>query len=183
MNDDMGTLQGSNIQVALWCGLLDSLTVSSSRVLDLGFRPPSRAGAVAEAAYVKASNTEGDDWFGHSVSLSAAGNTLAVGAHREDSSTTGVNGDQTDNSDTNSGAVYIFERASTTWVQQAYLKASDTGAHDLFGWSVSLSASGDTMAVGAWSEDTPVSGAGTVYVFQRLGTGIGANPWHRVRRR
>jgi hypothetical protein len=51
-----------------------------------------------------------------------------VGALAEDSSATGVNGNQTDNSTAWSGAAYVFVRDGTTWTQQAYLKASNTGA-------------------------------------------------------
>lgn len=36
----------------------------------------------------------------------------------------------------------------TTWSQQAYVKASNTEANDLFGMSLSLSADGNTLAVG-----------------------------------
>ena len=56
-------------------------------------------------AYIKASNTGGDDRFGTSTALS--GGRLAVGALYEDSSATGVNGDQTNNSALQSGAVYV----------------------------------------------------------------------------
>ena len=51
----------------------------------------------------------------------------------EASNATGVNGNQSDNSATNSGAAYVFVRSGTTWSQQAYLKASNTGARDDFG--------------------------------------------------
>lgn len=57
-------------------------------------------------AYVKASNTEGTDQFGSSVAL--PGDSLAVGAPQEDSAATGINGDQTNNSAVNSGAVYVY---------------------------------------------------------------------------
>ena len=55
---------------------------------------------------MKASNTGAGDRFGGSVALT--GDTLAVGAEREDSAATGVNGDQTNNNAANSGAVYIY---------------------------------------------------------------------------
>ena len=48
------------------------------------------------------------DLFGTRVSLSADGNTLAVGAVGERSSATGINGDQTDNSVSRAGAVYLY---------------------------------------------------------------------------
>ena len=43
--------------------------------------------------YVKASNTDAEDHFGSSVTLSADGQTLVVGAPWEDSDATGVDGD------------------------------------------------------------------------------------------
>ena len=132
--------------------------------------------------YAKASNTELNDYFGTSVSLSSDGNTLAVGARYEDSNATGIGGDQTNNTVSNSGAVYVFTRSGTTWTQQAYVKASNTGGNDYFGLSVSLSSDGNTLAVGAWGEDSNATGiggdqtnntvsySGAVYVFTRSGT-------------
>ena len=64
------------------------------------------------------------------MGVSADGNTLAVGAMSEDSGATGVNGDQNDNSQQSSGAVYVFTRSGQTWSQQAYIKASNTRAGD-----------------------------------------------------
>jgi len=61
-----------------------------------------------QRAYLKASNTAGGFVFGRSVSLSADGATLAVGASSEFSAATGINGDQTDNSANSSGAVYLY---------------------------------------------------------------------------
>jgi trimeric autotransporter adhesin len=136
----------------------------------------------AAIGYVKASNTGANDRFGNSVALSADGNTLAVGAYGEDSSATGIGGDQTNNSASSSGAVYVFARSGSTWSQQAYVKASNTGAGDCFGSSVALSADGDTLAVGAYNEASSATGiggvqtnnsapsSGAVYVFTRSGS-------------
>ena len=41
-----------------------------------------------------------------------------------------------------------------------YVKASNTDGGDLFGWSVALSANGDTLAVGARWEDSNATGVG-----------------------
>ncbi|MFA0098445.1 hypothetical protein AB4406_25660, partial [Vibrio splendidus] len=75
-----------------------------------------------------------------SVALSSDGNTLAVGAIREDSNGTGVNsGAQANNSAPASGAVYLFRYRASTWTQEAYIKASNTDFDDYFGNSVALS--------------------------------------------
>jgi len=74
------------------------------------------------SAAMDSGNSTGDE-FGTSVSLSADGNTLAVGARREDSAATGINGDQTDNSFLSSGAVYIFVRSNGLWQQAALAMA------------------------------------------------------------
>ncbi len=115
----------------------------------------------SQQAYIKASNTgTADAEFGHSIALSADGNTLAVGAPRESSNATGVGGNQADNSATNAGAVYVFTRSSGTWSQQTYIKASNTAALDVFGWRVALSADGNTLAVGAYGEGSNATGIG-----------------------
>ncbi|MCK4704062.1 MAG: thrombospondin type 3 repeat-containing protein [Gammaproteobacteria bacterium] len=135
-----------------------------------------------QQAFLRASNWAFSDWFGRRVSLSADGNTLAVSALDEASSATGVNGDESDNSAGGSGAVYVFSRNGSDWARQAYIKASNTDAGDWFGWSVTLSADGDSLAVGAYLEgsgsigvngdesDDSVKNAGAVYVFARSGS-------------
>ncbi len=59
-------------------------------------------------AFVKGSNTEAGDEFGSSVALSGNGRIMVVGAHNEDSASTGVNGSQADNTSDDSGAAYVF---------------------------------------------------------------------------
>ena len=130
-----------------------------------------------QQAYLKASNTDDGDFFGWSVAIS--GDTLVVGARNENSNASGINGDQSNDSTTNAGAVYVFTRSGTEWRQQAYLKASNTDSNDLFG--LSLAISGDTLVVGTRSEDSNATGingdqsdnsavqAGAAYVFTRSG--------------
>ena len=131
----------------------------------------------SQQAYLKASNTEIDDWFGYSVSIS--GDSLVVGSFNESSNATGVNGNQSNNSYTASGAAYVFIRNGTTWSQQAYLKASNTDPIDRFGTSVSLS--GENLLIGAKNErsnatgvngnqsDNSSSTSGAAYLFVRNG--------------
>lgn len=57
---------------------------------------------------MKASNTNRGQNFGQAVSLSLDGESLAVGAHRENSAATGINGDQNDISARSAGAVYLY---------------------------------------------------------------------------
>jgi hypothetical protein len=143
------------------------------------------ASSWGQQAYLKASNPGGassggefGDSFGWSVAVS--GDTVVVGAPWEDSNATGVNGDQTNNSATDSGAAYVFVRHGTNWVQQAYLKASNTGNGDGFGYWVAIS--GNTVVVGAPLEDSNATGvngnqannsapnSGAAYVFVCDGT-------------
>jgi hypothetical protein len=144
-----------------------------------------------QQAYLKASNPQLSAAFGHYVALSDDGNTLVVSAYWESSSAKGINGNQQDTSIPQAGAVYVFTRQGTAWSQQAYIKASNTGEAgtadtfgegDQFGFSLALSGDGNTLAVGALTEDggsrgingnqadNSASAAGAVYVFTRAGT-------------
>jgi hypothetical protein len=134
-----------------------------------------------QAASVTASNKGEGYQFGFSLALSRDGNTLAVGAPLESSSATGINGKQADHSAYSSGAVYVYSRSGKGWPQQAYIKASNTGENDQFGYAVALSADGNTLAVSAVYEDSGATGingnqadnstpdSGAVYIFTRIG--------------
>lgn len=138
-------------------------------------------GTAAAATYIKASNAGAYERFGEAVALSDDGGTLVVAAVQEDSAATGLGGDPDDFAAPNAGAVYVFTRSGNGWSQQAYLKASNTDASDRFGYSLALSNDGNTLAVGAMSEDSAATGingdqdddtldnAGAVYVFTRQG--------------
>lgn len=133
----------------------------------------------AQQAYVKASNTDADDNFGGALALSGDGDLLAVSAGRESSGASGINtGDQIDNRAPLSGAVYVFARRGASWSQTAYVKASNTGADDLFGYGVAVAADGQSIAAGAFRESSRATGidgeqaddsriySGAVYVFR-----------------
>ena len=122
--------------------------------------------------WLKPTNPDPEDYFGQSVA--ADGDTLVIGAPGEDSSTTGVNSPP-NNLAQAAGAVYVFGLTGGTWMEQAYLKASNTDSIDQFGYSVAID--GDTIVVGAPGEDSygfdptnnNVESAGAVYVFIRDG--------------
>ncbi|MCM2350015.1 MAG: fibronectin type III domain-containing protein [Bacteriovoracaceae bacterium] len=138
----------------------------------------------AQEAYIKASNNDSSDYFGYSVSLD--GDHLAVGVVSEDSNATTITngtGASADNSNANSGAVYIYKRTGSNWAQEAYIKASNNDPGDYFGYSVSIS--GDTLAVaaiyersnqttitngiGASADNSNIS-SGAVYIYKRTGS-------------
>jgi hypothetical protein len=110
----------------------------------------------AEQAILKQSNEGQYDSFGSAVSLSSDGDTLAAGAPFEDSHARGINGDGNDNTESNSGAVYIFGRQSGVWAQQAYVKSLNSTTNDQFGSALALSARGNALLVSSPQE----SGAG-----------------------
>lgn len=93
-----------------------------------------RGGGVwTQEALLRASNNTDEDYceqsicsdgFGLSLAVSGDGEIVAVGAPNEESNSTGVNGDQQDNSLSNAGAAYAFTRNSGEWNQEAYIKAS-----------------------------------------------------------
>ena len=160
----------------------DSSSFSSGAVYVFARTP----GGWSQQGFIKASNTGLNDQFASAVAISEDGNTLAVSAVFEDSGATGINGNQDDNSVNQAGAVYVFARSGAGWLQQAYVKASNTGEAgdgDTFGYTIALSDDGQTLAVGAPSEDSADTGinsdesdnsamaAGAVYVFARDNSG------------
>jgi hypothetical protein len=160
-----------NVQVTNVGGEFKVYTVTVTRQSTASF---------GQQAYAKASNTDTLDEFGYSVAIS--GDILAVGAPFESSNATGINGDQSDTTASNAGAVFTFVRSGSTWSQEAYIKAFNTNKDDNFGWSVALS--GDALAVGAPLEDSigrgintgeeadnTATNSGAVYVFTRDSSG------------
>lgn len=131
----------------------------------------------SEQAYLKATNTDANDFFGMSVDVD--GDTLVVGAPFEDSSASGANGSQSDNSLNAPGAAYVYQRSGSSWFSVAYLKPDVPEASDLFGSSVAISQG--VIAVAATGEDGGVPGvdgdstdnsesaAGAVFLFTPIG--------------
>jgi len=79
--------------------------------------------------------------FGRALSLSANGSILAVGAAADGSDAPGHDG-------AGSGVVYVYTRIGTEWEQQAILKSSGPSTSIQFGYAVSLSRDGATLAAG-----------------------------------
>ncbi|RME88087.1 MAG: hypothetical protein D6767_10775 [Candidatus Hydrogenedentota bacterium] len=141
-------------------------------------------------AYLKASNAGPNDYFG--VRVGIFGNTIAVAGRYEDSAQIGItNTDGTaamDNGAPDSGAVYVFKKDGTgNWYQDAYIKPSNTGAGDVFGFALDLSE--DYLVISSLKEDSNFQGinntdgavsgtddgtkndSGAVYVFKQDASG------------
>jgi FG-GAP repeat len=106
-----------------------------------------------QQAYLKSAVAQAGEQFGGEsgfggkvLSLSADGNSLAVGT-----------------GSTSSGSVYVFDSTDAGWSQQAIIQSSV--ANDFFGRSVSLSSDGNTLSVSA----NTAGGMGAAYVFVRAG--------------
>ena len=114
------------------------------------------SGNWTETAILTASDADAFDTFGISVSIS--GDCAIVGADRNDDAGSG------------SGSAYIFERdGSGNWTETSNLTASDAATGDYFGHSVSIS--GDRALVGASYDDDGGINSGSVYMFERDGSG------------
>lgn len=99
------------------------------------------------------------DWFGYSMAISKDGSTLAIGA---------VYADVAGRAD--EGNVLIFARSGGAWTLQKTLVGESGAAGDVFGVAVSMSADGNTVAVGAAGDDVAgVADKGSVSVFVRQG--------------
>jgi hypothetical protein len=86
--------------------------------------------------------------FGNAVALSADGNTALIGGHNDNAAR---------------GAAWVFTRIGETWTQQGP-KLTET-ENGFFGWSVALSADGNTALIGSPGGEL----IGAAWVFTRTG--------------
>ena len=117
-----------------------------------------RAGGTwTEAQHLIASDPDVDDRFGQSVAID--GGTLIAGAPLHDVASSG-----------DSGAAYAFEHAGAVRPQRQQLVAGDpSSSSDGFGFSIS--ASGNTLLVGAYLDSTAAGQqTGAAYIFVRDGS-------------
>ena len=95
------------------------------------------------------------DYSGTSVSLSSDGNTVAIGANRNDGA------------GTDAGHVRVYQWNGSSWVQQG-ADIDGEAASDESGNSVSLSSDGNTVAIGAYLNDGAGTSAGHVRVYSNF---------------
>jgi len=137
----------------------------------------SRTGTTwTQQAYVKSANQDAGDLLGFSVALSFDGNTLAAAAFNESGSGRGIN-QPDDNKSQGSGALYVFTRQNGAWGQEAYIKASRGETSDGFGFATSISADGNTIAVGSGDEACLTPGIDPPGCADDAPPGRGANIW------
>jgi hypothetical protein len=108
-----------------------------------------------QQAKIVAPNHVRDFFQGYSVSLSADGNTLAIGNALVLGGTLG-----------DKGATWIYVRSGTNWVQQQKLVGTGSSGNVFGGGGVSLSADGNTLAVGSIEDN---NGIGATWVYTRSG--------------
>ena len=102
----------------------------------------------SQQAKLIANDATANGTFGRSVAIS--GNSVVIGAA---------------GNRTKSGKAYIFNRSGNTWIQQAKLTANDASGFEQFGFSVDIS--GNSVVVGAPSDDDHGRNSGSAYVFTR----------------
>ena len=116
----------------------------------------TRNGGVWSAVTLLAPDGTAEDKFGFSVSISD--DSIAIGAPFGDVGATNFQ-----------GSTRVFVRSGSSWVQQQSIAAADGAGLDGFGISVSIS--GNTLAVGASSDDVGANtDQGSVRIFTRNGT-------------
>jgi FG-GAP repeat len=154
-------------------GLFVALSASGKTALIGAVGDDCTTGGFCDAAYVFV--REGSHWverqkltasdavpgagnnFGRSIALSASGKTALIGTSVVDCTTGGF-----------CGAAYVFVREGSHWVERQKLTASDGAQDDLFGDSVTLSASGKTALIGAPRVDCAAGeSCGAAYTFRR----------------
>lgn len=153
-NDASGTArQGSSM----------ALSGNGSRMIMGGYQDNNRQGAAwifnrTDCGWIQQGNklvgTGGSvqAWQGYSVSLSADGNTAAVGG----------------NADNNlAGAAWIFTQTGSNWTQQARLVGTQAAGAARQGNSVSLSADAQTLMVGGSNDD---GNQGAAWVYKKNAT-------------
>ena len=121
------------------------------RVADRGARYPLRIDPfVQQGAKLTGSDEVGLGEFGLSVALSADGDTALIGGRDDNGSV---------------GAAWAFTRSGGVWAQQgAKLTGSGETGNGEFGWSVALSADGNTAMIGGQADNGNV---GAAWAFTR----------------
>ena len=154
---------GSGVSGAARQGSSLALSGNGTRMIMGGYQDDNRQGAawifnrtdcgwIQQGSKLVGTGGSTQAWQGYSVSLSADGNTAAVGG----------------NADNNlAGAAWIFTQTGGNWTQQAKLVGTQAAGAARQGNSVSLSADANTIMVGGTNDD---SNKGAVWVYKKNGS-------------
>ena len=116
---------------------------------------------VREADIASPENLARTDFFGVALAFNRDGRRLAIGDYLRQVAGAGVFRSVAFESVPPHGAVFLYERSGalpSPWQLRSVVKAPNPGVEDFFGFSVSLSGSGRTLAVGAMHEDSNARG-------------------------
>src|SRR5262245_51811887 len=120
----------------------------------VGPAEPALAQLITQQAELVGTGAGGSADQGFSVALSANGHTAIVGG-------------PFDNNNAGGGAAWVFTRSGGTWSQQGNkLAGSGATGNAIQGWSVALSADGNTAILGGYLDG---GGVGAAWVFTRSG--------------
>lgn len=125
----------------------------------------ARSGATwYEEAKVTLPWTSAGACFGWSVAVSSSGDRFICSGR--------INGTSISNGDAGwdvynaPGEVFIYRRTGTTWYQEGYIASPTNGWDGKFGYSVSMNALGDKVAIGLPNAST----RGEVYIYKWTGS-------------
>ncbi len=141
--------------ILVGANLADARGVNSGAAY-MFMRPKQGWRDMTETSKLIASDGVENDEFGVSVDID--GDLAVIGAHYD-----------VDEAGSMNGSAYVFGLVGSAWNQVAKLTASDGGAQDRFGLSVSVG--GDVALVGAWADDDAGTQSGSAYVFEKPATG------------
>jgi FG-GAP repeat len=147
---------GLSVTDATGRSLRSSLALAAGRILihvDAdGARYPLRIDPfVQQGEKLTGKEESKEGLLGYSVALSANGDTAVVGAAYDEKQ---------------AGAAYVFTRSGESWSQQARLVATGESGEGHFGYSVALSANGNTALIGAPNDNSSI---GAAWIFTRSG--------------
>ena len=134
------------------CSTSNTVRVNSEKTVAMGFFKPE---SPTDTFY-----------FGGNVALSADGATMAA-----------VSGEPINDNNPNSAVVYVYRRTTSSWRREARLVPSiapGAASQPFLGDQVALSADGNLLVLGLWTENrsgpNPAEGTGAVYLFRRTGS-------------
>jgi hypothetical protein len=137
------------------CGLARAAVLVLSALCLLGGASREAAAQYSQqGSKLVASDAVGTAEQGYSVAVSADGNTMIVGGVGDN-----ANGNHV-------GAAWVYTRSGDVWTEQAKLLPSDATSGAQFGYSVALSADGNTALVGGQGDN---ASTGAAWVFTRSG--------------